>query len=458
MRELVFEVEFLSDVVLPATSNTQGHIEHLEFIPGSNFLGMAAKEYESYEDSFALFHSGAVRFGDATLLYDGKPTYKLPLSIFKEKTDETKLINQLHTPLTTLKQAKQLRNGYITKDEELINIDYSYAQKSAYDKEHRRSKDSSMFGYKALERGTHWQFALKYDEGVNANDIERVKANLIGIKQLGKSKSAEYAQVNITLKGESQNIEELKHSQETILYAKSRIALVDEEGNPTYDLTYLCVGLSDTNIDYEKTQLKTSVFTPYNSTRKSTDYERFIINSGSVIVLKNITQEQLNAITSGVGAYLSEGFGEILINPSFLTKKECAIKEIEKKVDKEETPSQLTTQTALFLNKRKSQRDTQLSLANDVQEFINKTKDVYKEKFNSQWGTIRSLCANTADIHTDVEKYITTGAAKEKWKGEKAKHLLDAIQEHKNPVAFTKLLSMQMPKVKTKEAEENDEN
>ena len=80
MNELVFQVEFLSDIVLPASSNTEGSIESLDFIPGSKFLGMAARAYNSFSDSFTVFHSGKVCFGDAVLIHDGKLTYKMPLS------------------------------------------------------------------------------------------------------------------------------------------------------------------------------------------------------------------------------------------------------------------------------------------------------------------------------------------------------------------------------------------
>ena len=92
MKQLTFQVEFLSDVVLPATSNTEGNIEQLDFIPGSNFLGMVASKgnYENFSDSFKIFHSGAVRFGDATLLYENRPTYKMPLSFFHEKLKKDK--------------------------------------------------------------------------------------------------------------------------------------------------------------------------------------------------------------------------------------------------------------------------------------------------------------------------------------------------------------------------------
>jgi hypothetical protein len=43
MRELVFQVEFKSDIVLPASSNTEGKIDQLDFIAGSNFLGNGCK-------------------------------------------------------------------------------------------------------------------------------------------------------------------------------------------------------------------------------------------------------------------------------------------------------------------------------------------------------------------------------------------------------------------------------
>jgi len=456
MKKLVFRVEFVSDIVLPASSNTEGNISQLDFIPGSNFLGMAAAEYESYENSFDVFHSGKVRFGDATLLYEGNETYKMPLSIFREKTNESKIINQLQTPLSSLKQAKQVRNGYITKDKIVTFVEYNYSQKSAYDKENRRSKDSTMFGYSAIKSGTSWQFTLSYD-AIDETDLKRLTANLLGTKRLGKSKSAQYGEVKITLEGESEELENLTLKEETILYAKSRLALVDTEGNPNYDLTTICDGLTQSNINFEKTQLRTSTFTPYNGVRETKDYERVVINKGSVIVLKDITQEQLESLKRGVGAYLSEGFGEVLINPSFLTDTECTLKEVPQK-DESLKPVKIESDTALFLQARRESKKSKLDLANEVHEFIQKKKPLYLEKMNSQWGTIRSLCANTENIYEDVEKYISHGIAEEKWAGEKKSTLLNAIKKSQNPLEFTKLLSMQMPKVKTEDEENKDEN
>ncbi len=451
MQELIFQVEFLSDIVLPATSNTEGNITQLDFIAGSNFLGMAAKEYKEYENSFDVFHSGKLRFGDATILNNGKQTYKMPLSFFHKKSESEQVFNQLIEDFSKLDQLKQFRNGYITKDKEISFIEYNYSQKSAYNKENRR-----MFGYSAMRSGTTWQFTLKYD-GITPNDLERVKTNLIGIKRLGKSKSAEYGEVKIFLVGENEEIQNSELKEEVVLYVKSRLSLVNEDGNPSYELKYLCEGLKEENIVYEKSQMRTATFTPYNGVRKTKDYERVCINKGSVIVLNNISKTQLDSLKNGVGSYLSEGFGELLINPSFLEANRFSFIESKKEKVKKDAVK-LTDDTALFLQKRKNTKQEKLDLSNEVHNFIQEYKSLYSQKMNSQWGTIRSKCAGEEDIYESVKEYISHGIAEEKWKGSKATTLLEAIKRSKNPREFTKLLSMQMPKVKESQEEKKDEN
>jgi len=236
MKELVFQVEFKSDIVLPASSNTEGKIDQLDFIAGSNFLGMVAQKYKDFQNSFDVFHSGKVRFGDGHILKDGKITYKMPLSIFKEKTDENKLVNQLHTSLDTLKQAQQLRNGYITNDLDEVFVNYTYSQKSAYDKNTRTSKEGQMYGYKAIKKGSIWQFVVKVDETISSEDEKLIIITLQESKKLGKSKSAEYGEVEIKYLSNAiaENVERTPNS-EIVLYCNSRLVLVDECGNPTYD-------------------------------------------------------------------------------------------------------------------------------------------------------------------------------------------------------------------------------
>jgi hypothetical protein len=455
MNKIVFQVEFLSDIILQASSNTQGNIEQLDFIPGSNFLGMVAKDYGKFENSFDVFHSGKVKFGDATILKDDKVTYKVPLSYFYRKLDKD--VNKTlynHHLLTddefkSLGQLKQKRNGYITKDLEPIEIDYNYSQKSAYDKEKRRSLDSSMYGYSAIKSGTKWQFAITYDESIE--NIKDIISSLVGTKRLGKSKSAQYGLVKITQQGTIQDVEET-NSNEIILYANSRIALFDNEGNATYDLKYLFNDIKEENIIYDKCQIKTSIFTPYNSKRETKDYERVCINKGSVIVLKNIDR---SIIPNFVGTYQSEGFGEILINPSFLMAKEFEFKEINKNKENKENIV-IKSDLAKFLQKREDDKQNKLNILNIVDKFIKDNKTLSKKKMNSQWGQIRSICQNSTDdtIYENIKEYITHGVAKVKWEGRNEKIILEGIKKSDQKLKFTKLLSILIPK--QKEESKND--
>lgn len=443
MGELTFQVEFLSDIVLPATSNTEGKIVQLDFIPGSNFLGMVAKEYDEFHDSFSVFHSGSVRFGDATLLIEGQATYKMPLSFFYEKLNPTALVNHhLIEDFSTFKQLKQKRNGYITQKLHEVAIKHNYAQKSAYDTEKRRSKESAMYGYSAIPAGTVWQFTVTY-EGIDKEDRERIINNLLGEKRLGKSKSSQYGRVKITEATKVPTLQSrLEEKATTLLYLKSRLALVDAEGNPTYDLKYLLDGLKDENIVWEKSQIRTSTFSPYNGSMETKSYERVVINSGSVIVLQNLSMEQQKRLEAGVGIYLSEGFGEVLINPSFL-EKEGSFPLLDTQEENSLEALPITEPIVQFLEQKEQKRKEQLDVASKVYDFIQQHGGLYTNISNAQWGTIRSICTGSGDgFREEIRAYISDG--KVTWNAQQIENLLEEGKSR----AFIKLLSMQMPKMK----------
>jgi len=436
MKELIYQVEFLSDVILLATSNTEGNIEQLDFIAGSNFLGMVAKNYSKFENSFEMFHSGAVKFGDAHIVCDGKLTYKMPLSYFHEKLDDKTLLNHhLIDDFKKYNQLKQKRKGYITKDNDITYIEYNYLQKSSYDKKKKKSKDSTMFGYSAIKSGTLWQFSIKYDDSISSQDLELLKQTIKGKQRLGKSKSAQYGLVEITQKGSAEDIED-KNSNELILYLNSRVALFDNEGNPIYDLKYLFDGLSDDNIVYEKCQIKTSTFTPYNGARQIKDYERICINKGSIVVLQDIDKKD---IPKFVGAYQSEGFGHLLINPRFLLQNEFSLKYFDKKKDDKNIP--LESDEAKFLQSRVDKKRSELEILNEVDAFINHNKSLYKNIKPSQWGKIRSICTSAnKNFLEEMQEYIGHGT--KEWEKKQQTTLL----ENDYSLEFIKLLSIQMPK------------
>lgn len=504
MRELRFEITFKSPVILQASSNTQGKMSSLDFIPGSTFLGMAASRYGGFNDPFKIFHSGAVKFCDASPIKEGKEFFKIPLSYFHEKLDGSKIYNhhllckykdEERNKFDDFTQLKQMRSGYINDEKKQLSLDRDFSQKSAYDKEKRRSMDSQMYGYEAFRVGMKWRFSVKFDANVSKDDINRAKETLERSTRLGKSKSAEYGAVEIKFIGE--NTDEIQSFTPpegyTFVYAKSRLALIDENGNPSYDVKYILPNLNENNVDYEKTQIRISNFTPYNGARSTKDYERACINKGSVITLKNLSAEQIAALKNGVGAYLSEGFGEVLINPWFLNggdAKDSPI-EFQKEAETEHSTRKIPTQSDLakFLKQKQTTKDQALEIAERVADFIKSHKDKFNKISKSQWGAIRSICKEVAvsdkvigekyingemqikeikneivaekneNIAAQLSKFMRNGVRSANWDCEKRNDksvlveggcgdtLVKEVEGDPCPLKFALLLSMQMPKI-----------
>ena len=464
MRQRDFKVTFLSDIVLHGSSNSEGNIETLDFITGSSFLGMVAKNYDEFAktfDTFDIFHSGKVRFGEATPYFENKTTYKVPFCFFSPKLDsDKKEVKNNHfidydNQAELDKQYKQIRSGYITSNFDYINLDHTYSQKAAYDKENRKSKDSSMFGYKAIKKGATWKFTIKFDKDLDEKIEKQVVENILGEKYLGKSKTAQYGKILIEeLKDfKEENLENLNPKEITYVYINSSLALFNANGMPTFEPTIENLGLTNASINWEKTQIRTKKYTSYNFKRQTNDYTRLVIEKGSVIALKNVSNEDINILKNGIGGYLNEGYGEVLINPSFLLKEgsfslnKTEKKEVKLDIQKEKVDDVLIS----FLGNKKESKNKTYSLGEEVQEFIEDNKTKFEMVSKSQWGQIRMLVQFNQKNRDYVEKikdFITHGTSKKQW--ESAEKTLFSILDTKD-MEFIKLLSMMMPKVKVED-------
>ena len=464
MRQRDFKVTFLSDIVLHGSSNSEGNIETLDFITGSSFLGMVAKNYDEFAktfDTFDIFHSGKVRFGEATPYFENKTTYKVPFCFFAPKLDsDKKEVRNNHfidydNQAELDKQYKQIRSGYITSNFDYINLNHTYSQKAAYDKENRKSKDSSMFGYKAIKKGATWKFTIKFDKDLDEKIEKQVVENILGEKYLGKSKTAQYGKILIEeLKDfKEENLENLNPKEITYVYINSSLALFNANGMPTFEPTIENLGLTNASINWEKTQIRTKKYTSYNSKRQTNDYTRLVIEKGSVIALKNASNEDINILKNGIGGYLNEGYGEVLINPSFLLKEgsfslnKTEKKEVKLDIQKEKVDDVLIS----FLGNKKESKNKTYTLGEEVQEFIEDNKTKFEMVSKSQWGQIRMLVQFNQKNRDYVEKikdFITHGTSKKQW--ESAEKTLFSILDTKD-MEFIKLLSMMMPKVKVED-------
>jgi len=490
MIKLNFICEFKSDIVLHSSSNTEGKVDMFDYIAGSNFLGMVARKYTDFkEDAFDVFHAGAVRFGDGHIMYKGEETFHAPFAWFapkgislKDALEKKELYNehflnkeQYDAFIEDGKQLKQQRVGFITANGELVKVEHNYRQKSAYDKRNRRSQDSTMFGYYSLPKGTKWAFSVEMNSDTYKDKIiETLKAS----KRLGKSRSAEYGRVKITFVDES-NTQTIPQALKPIkidskhyifLYAKSRLAL-SNQGVNSYQFDLTSLGLDESSqIAWSKSQIRTSRYTPYVAIRDNRDPERLVIDKGSVIAIEVSkdfdVEEYSKKIEKGLGLYLSEGHGKVVVNPHFLATKNPEFTKVESSYN-EDSNGFREGVVSTWLKAQQKQEEQNYKLLKEVKEFIQKYKKEVKNK-KAQWGQIRSMCSafvksdklytelfSEEMVHNHKRGFLLHGQAKDKWDS----RLIDALKERHskdNYHAFIKLLSIYAPKEDDKKGENNE--
>ncbi|WP_104743407.1 hypothetical protein [Helicobacter cinaedi] len=476
MKKVYFELTLLDDIVLSKNSNTEGGIEPLDYINGACFLGIVAREYENFSDPFLIFHSGKVRFSDAYPLYQGHKTYKIPLSFFTPKVDtQYKEVYNHHfvdfnDENILNKQLKQLRSGFISKDFGLLHIHYNYTQKSAYDSSKAKSKDSAMFGYNAFEKGSVWGFCVSFEDEIQEQD--KIIQIISGTHFIGKSKNAQYGKVLIKPIEKSnvwQNVENLTPLPTTYVYVDSPLALF-HQGMPTLLPTQENLKLQQGRIDWEKSQIKTRKFSPFNFKRQCRENARLLIDKGSVIAISNASSDDIATLKNGLGGYLSEGYGEVLINPSFLFKQErFSLSKVtqDNQNDSQSSHIDATQQTKQeqnllsFIQAKAEAQSSVLTLGEKVSEFISKHKELFQDVSNSQWGEIRMYLQCHKDeykqkIHDYVRRNNKNAKTREddvlKKQWEDGWEIFKKELEKENNIEFLKLLAMRMPK----ERREND--
>lgn len=456
MKTLKFKCTLLSDVILNQKAATEGPNQTLDFIPGSCFLGIVASElYEKLgmnEKTLELFHSGKVRFGDAHPSKDGIRGLKIPASMFypklKKITDGEIYIHHavpnLENDEMKQKQLKQCRNGFYTfvgdKATE-VKTETNFAIKSAYDKEKRRSKDEQMYGYESLQRGLELYFEVQMESDDFATDI---KDALVGTKRVGRSRTAQYGLIKIT---ETQyndvDCEKPKNNIVTV-YADGRLIFLDEYGLPTFRPKEDQLGLpKDSKILWDKSQIRTFQYAPWNYKRQCFDADRCGIEKGSVFVVVSKC-DNLDLKSQYVGSFNNEGFGKVIYNPEFLKaeKDGRAFYRVDDKVEDSSKPEKKSLSGSSLLNyiqKQQSEENKDNCIYSNVNKWVNDNKTAFqgKEKFASQWGAIRGIAMatkNDSKISDNVIAYIGHGVKSSDWDGNRRKRLEEFMKENEKNI------------------------
>lgn len=446
MKTTYFKCTLVSDIVLNSKLATEGNMTTLDFIPGSNFLGIAAKHLYgkvTSEEAFQLFHSGDVKFGDGkTATRQNEITYAVPFAFFqdklKSKLDQDPVYlhhlikNDNHpkddkgTPL----QLQQSRAGYISAKGNFVKeIQKKFSLKSAYDRDSRTSKTGNMFGFEALPAGESFIFSI---QSQSEDLLEKVEKVILGTQSLGKSKTAEFGQVTIEKFPVQDEIKSFDTNGEFVLvYAESNLCFFDPIGQPTFQPTVNDLGLETGEIDWGKSQVRIYSYSPWNGQRKTTSTQRHCILKGSVFYVKEAT---FSSTSKYVGNYQAEGLGKVLYNPVFLKEKEYST-EVDLKIIADKTDTDpfktgtLATPLSIFLNKKRLDRQVELRTSQEVQKYVHpedpNTFKSLKSVSASQWGNIRSIASRAKDIkelkyklYEGKDAYLTHGVAFEKCWGE----------------------------------------
>lgn len=465
MEILRFKVTLLSDVIISESPATQGRHRGLDFIPGNNFLGIAAARLYTKEDAraYLLFHSGHVRFGDANPGYKDIRSHRTPSCFFKAKyadklpdggDDQTRYVHHRIGDFTKFldAQLKQCRNGFMAfegNNAYEIDLSRSYAIKSAYDSSKRRAEDEKLFGYEGLVKGAVLYFCVELDDEA-ADCQDDIKAALSGLRHIGRSRSAQFGLVRIEPYDYLDARDAVQDDVQVVVYADSRLCFFDGEGQPTLCPTPDQLGVKGGQIDWGKSQIRTFQYSPWNYCRQAFDDERCGIEKGSVFVIHGATE----AAEDCVGAYRNEGFGKVLYNPSFLQadasgKSRLRFQPAPSDACRGEAGDDWTarfsdTTLMSYLHQQKDRRAGEKTTYDLADGFVKDNKARFAAITPSQWGTIRGIAMAAEkedDIIGFIKTYLGKGVAKDKWEEkQRADKLLEYLKKNSTVVSVRDLV------------------
>lgn len=404
---LVFNCKLNDPIILILKDKTEHNIESLDYIPGSVFRGIVAgklfsnKSYEQFINSIVFDNS--VQFEDAHILSTSKRTYKLPFSYYAKNSETDTFIN-FHHIKDWSEKTKQKKEGYFTENGnqiEWLKIQYGSVIKSSRSIEKRASEEGGLFTYHYLEAGQKFQFSVKSDK---KNLLEEIYTILTQQKHfIGKSATTEFGgSVDITFE-EQKSVEIQTEEKATIIYAESNLCFLNEFGEFTATPTgEQLTGNATAKIDWLKSQIKARHYAPYNGFRKNWDAERLIIEKGSVFVLEE-SEEPIKIDNSKKGLFQTEGYGNILINPSFLMQENYTYKSITNEIEDtqyENSRNKDNSTIAKYLKEKNEAFEERKTIKNLITTKYNS----FSQNKNSQWARVY----NATTEATDLEELLLT--------------------------------------------------
>ncbi len=422
MKEVFYKCTFLSDVILNSSLATSGSVQSLSYIPGSNFLGIAASRLYSVIDdnaAYSFFHSGRVRFGDATISRGNELSFAIPLNVVKPKDSIDEEGDFYLKGLASLKrengdkvQFKSINSGFLFNNGgRIAQIRKRFTLHNSIDRETGSSKDGGLFGFESIQKGQDFIFSIQYDF---PEDFSVINSTIVGNHYIGKSKSAEFGSVVIEEIEEVESIEFFENDKGTWVYVQSNLFLLDEYGNAKCKIEASDLGFESGYIDWTKSQVRKFEYSSWNFKRNTHNASRLCIAPGSVFFVTGAFKTGKN----NVGEFQAEGLGKVLYNPAFLASDNfgrCNFNYGEKKIDIGDVnalnPSIKISSLISYVSSKYETKQKELLIAKRVFDFVYSDKyymPILSTVTRSQWGVIRSCAFQSVNMSDLIKKLFGT--------------------------------------------------
>ena len=329
---LELDIEAVTDLSLSTDNHTLGQPETHDFIPGRTLWGAVASEaYRRGMDenlAFRLFHQGALRFLDAAPVDRDYRSYPKPLAWHQPKDKSTApYSNFASTEPRPEGQFKGAKGGWCVPADggkvSQVKVERDYSLRTAVDPS-GKARQGLLYGIPVIRAGTRFWTSISG----SAEDLAKVEGLLVGRElRLGRSRNAELGVVRVEKR--AQQIRDLAPgSGSTSVFSVlcvSRCVFRDSMGAPTQKPTSAHFGLDESwKLDLERSFIRTTNAVHFNAKRGRPESERFAIERGSVLTFTSSHPVDLNTVVEftkrGVGEHCGQGYGEVLVAPSWLTQ------------------------------------------------------------------------------------------------------------------------------------------
>lgn len=430
MSRIQLDIELLTEVSCSEEARSLGAGRAHDYIPGRMLWGVLATRLyaRAPASAEALVFSGGCRVSDARPVIAGKRTVPVPKSWHKlkdaEGVDSFVDLARGGRPAESLAEL----SGVVTQDGETVAKPRRAISLRTAMQADGRALDAHLFAIEAMPAGTR---LMAFIDITNADEQALVEQLVAGEAHIGRSRNAELGLVRITTKAvapapaTAPGMETAPGLEDVRLLCVSRLVLRDDAtGAPRLQPVGADFGLPEHFVlRADKTFIRTSRHSPFNSRHLRPKTERQCIEAGSVIVFAprdgtaasaEVVRVATRHCAAGVGLHADQGFGEVWVNPPLLATVAPSVASPPKKAP-HVPPDDALYRWALARTGKKSAEAGVRSWAEKL------PKGGFQQTTTAQWGAIGDLARQAAGtgsfegLKSAIAKHLSEGRSRELW-------------------------------------------